>query len=194
MGTTRDLSERFEMAASDSFRYLEQRYGFVRSTLRPSVNIIILRYENASIYVNAMYGPPAYEAEMSFGRRDIDDVPGGYSFEVGDLIQLETCRDWQSKSVSGGIEEQVAWLASMLEGCGQKCLVGDQSVYSEMKERRDRLAAEWRRQEEAAALSRSIDAAWRRKDYKKIVELCADYGGALGALEEGRLRYAQNHV
>lgn len=194
MTATQDLSESFEVAASDSFRFLEQRYGFSKSTLRPNTNSVILRYESASIYVNVMYGPPAYEPEMSFGRRGIDDVPGGYSFEVGDLVQLEICRDWQSKPGSGGIDGQVAWLASMLQDCGKECLVGDQSVYSDMKTRRGLLVAEWLHQEQYGALSRSIDAAWRDKDYKKIVDLCANYSGTLGDLNRKRLRYAQSNV
>lgn len=194
MTATQDFSESFEVAASDSFRFLEQGYGLSKSTLRPNTNSVILRYESASMYVNVMYGPPAYEPEMSFGRRGIDDVPRGYSFEVGDLVQLETCRDRQSKPGSGGIEGQVAWLASILEDCGKGCLDGDQSVYSDMKARRDRLVAEWRYQEQYEALSRSIDAAWRDNDYKKIVDLCANYGGTLGSINKKRLRYAQSYV
>lgn len=194
MTRTQDLSDSFEAAASDSFRFLEQTYGFSKSTLRPNRNSVILRYESTSIFVNVMYGPPAFEPEMSFGRRGIDDIPGAYSFEAGDLVELEICRDWQSKPGSGGIEGQVAWLASMLKDCGKECLAGDQSVYHDMKKRRDRLVAEWRHQEHYGALSRNIDAAWRNKDYKRIVDLCANHSGPLGNLDSERLRYAQSRV
>jgi hypothetical protein len=195
MTMTQDLSINFEAASSDSFRFLEESYGFSRSVLRPNKNSILIRYESHSIYVNVMYGPPAYEPEMSFGRRGIDDVTGGYSFEAGDLIQLWEYRNLQLKQVSPGIiEGQVAWLASLLEKYGKECLMGNSATYSEMKARRERLISEWRRQEQYNELSQSIDSAWKAKDYKRIVTLCSRYSGSLGDLDRKRLQYAQSHA
>jgi len=195
MMATQNLSANFEAGASDSFSFLEHNFGFVKSIVRPNTNSVILRYESPSIYVNVMYGPPAYAPEMSFGRRGIDDVAGGYSFEAGDLIQLEKYRDWQSKQTpSGGLEGQIAWLASLLAECGKESMLGDPAVYSDMKARRDRLVAEWQHQEQHGTLSRSIDAAWREMDYKTIVDLCANYNGPLGNLDTKRLHYARSLV
>lgn len=191
---TQDLSANFETAASDSFRFLEQKYGFSKSVSRPNGNSLVVRYEGPSIYVNVLHGPPAYEPEMSFGRRGIDDVIGGYSFEVGDLVQLEKCRDWKSKQGSERVEDQVAWLASMLEDYGKECLLGDQEVYSNMMVKRDHLITKWRHEERYADLSRNIDAAWRQGNYKEIVALCGNYGGDLGNLNRKRLCYAQSRV
>ncbi|PKP86597.1 MAG: hypothetical protein CVT78_11915 [Alphaproteobacteria bacterium HGW-Alphaproteobacteria-17] len=84
---------------------------------------------------------------MSFGRLGIDDQQGGFSFEAGDLIQLQNCKEWAAPNLGplGVIDGQVAWFASLLNECGKPCLLGDPAIYAEMKSRREALVTEWHR-------------------------------------------------
>ena len=130
------LERDFEAAVLSSFAFLEQHHGFTHTVLRPSPHSFLVRYESRSLFVNLVFGPPAYEPEMSFGRLGIDDRQGGFSFEAGDLIQLASCQGWNPDIKPGdAVARQVAWFASLLKDCGRTCLLGDASVYEEMKSR-----------------------------------------------------------
>jgi hypothetical protein len=140
--TNLDPSVLFETAVFESFSFLEQEYGFSKKVSRPNQYSVFARYENAVIYVNLMFGSPAYEPEMSFGRLGLDDIVGAFSFEAGDLIQLDSSQGW-SKSAENAdrIKGQVAWFALLLRECGHPCLDGDSATYSEMKSRRNALVS-----------------------------------------------------
>lgn len=185
----------FESAVSESFTFLEQEYGFSRSTLRPNEHSVLVRYENSLLYVNLMFGPPAYESEMSFGRLGLDDVPGRYSFEAGDLIQLPGCRGWKSNAVSSDkITGQVAWLASLLRECGRLGLLNDLAFFNEMRSRREAMVAEWQRDERNSARANKIAAAWEARNYKDVVDLCSSYEGTLSNVDQKRLEFSRRRV
>jgi hypothetical protein len=192
MNGTKNLLANFEAATRECFRFLEDEYQMSVSILRPHAKFSVVRYKGSSTFVNLTYGPPAYEPEMSFGRPTIDDGAGSYSFDVGDLIQLNTCGDWRSISSSTGLEHHVAWLASILKLCGRQCLDGNQSVYDTMKAKRNKLIAEWQDQEQLLVLSRSIDEAWKQRDYKKIIALCSHFSDKLDVVNSRRLAYARS--
>lgn len=181
----------FESAVAACFSFLEQDYGFTKQVTRPTHQSVFVRYENAALYVNVMFGPPAYEPEMSFGRLQVDDVPGAYSFEAGDLIQLTSCL---SKISNPGLAEQianqVAFLASCLRECGRPCLGNDSTVYIEMKARRDAAIADWHQDERNKATASQIEAAWNAKDYKAVIGICAAFDGPLSAVNVKRLAIA----
>lgn len=188
-----DPSTLFEDAVLSSFAFLEQRYGFSRSTLRPTRQAVVVRYESPSLFVNLTFEPPAYEPEMSFGRLGVDDQQGGFSFEAGDLFQLQNCQEWAAPDLgsSGVIEAHVAWFASLLNECGKPCLLGDPAIYAEMKSRREALVAEWEREERNKGRSSDIEAAWNAKDYRAVVALCSGYEGALSNIDQKRLEIAK---
>jgi len=92
--SAQDKSAEFEAAVIGSFKFLESDHGFLRRLSQPQKYTRLVVYESAKLYVVLSYGPPAYEPEMSFGRRGIDDVSGAYSFHPGDLVELDCCRNW----------------------------------------------------------------------------------------------------
>lgn len=186
------LKPDFKAAVLSSFAFLEQHYGFSNTVLRPSPHSVVVRYESRSLFVNLVFGPPAYEPEMSFGRLGVDDRQGGFSFEAGDLIQLASRRGWTPNlKPDDAIARQVAWFASLLQECGQPCLLGDPSVYEEMKSRREAQVAEWQRDERTRRRDNEIDAAWQAKDYRAVVGLCSAYEGTLSKLNQKRLEFAK---
>lgn len=189
-----DKSSQFEEAVVDSFKVLEVKYGFERRVSRPDRNTLLIRYETPSLYVALSYGPPAYEAEMAFGRRGVDDVPGAYSFEAGDLIQLDDCNNWQcNKNYPTPLVGLVAEFARLLAGCGSECLAGNPKIFNQMKDRRNKLIAEWKRDERTKGVRSKIATAWSAKDYKGVVDLYSLIDD-LSELDKKRLHFAKAHA
>jgi|SRR5690554_1054783 len=188
-----DRSAEFEATVLDRFKFLETDYGFLCRSSRPQKYTQLVIYENPELYVVLSYGPPAYEPEMSFGRRGIDDVPGGYSFHPGDLIQLDCCRDWTwKKDDANTLVNWIAELARLLGRCGTQCLRGNSLVFAQMRTRRDGLIADWLRDEKLKELRSQIDGAWRAKDYKKVLNLYNSVDD-LSELDKKRIAFATAH-
>lgn len=165
-------SAEFEAAVLNSFKFLEAEHGFVRRSSRPQQYTHLVIYENSDLYVVLSYGPPAYEPEMSFGRRGIDDLSGAYSFHSGDLVQLDGCRNWVwNKDQNNPLANWIAELARLLALCGAQCLTGDPAVFTQMKARRDKLISDWKRDEKLKNVRAQIDSAWKAKDYKQVLHL-----------------------
>ncbi|MDR2857358.1 MAG: hypothetical protein LBV50_05875 [Novosphingobium sp.] len=189
-----DRSSEFEAEVLRSFKFLEDNYGFRRRSSRPQKYTQIVTYENDKLYVVLSYGPPAYEPEMSFGRRGIDDAPGGYSFHSGDLVQLDCCRTWVwNKEQGNAIPNWVAELARLLATCGAQCLTGTPSVFAEMRTRRDGLIANWKHEEQLRGVRTKIESAWRAKDYRQVLDLYQSIDER-SALDEKRIGFARLHV
>lgn len=190
-----DPSCLFENAVQDNFAFLEKRYGLSRSVIRSTPQAVIIRYENEFIYVNLMFGPPAYEPEMSFGRLQVDDCDNGFSFEPGDLILLESCKNWHANNISDNtILNEVSWLASLLNNCGSSCLLGDESVFERMKERRENLIETWKNEENSKRVYQNIELAWKNKDYKAVVEGYSKYGRIQSKVDIKRLEIALQKI
>lgn len=81
-----DGTEKFENIVRASFGFLEDEYGGRIVVFWPSSTDSVVRYETQSIYVELLCLAPSYKPKMQFGRRGIDDAPGAYSFEPGDLV------------------------------------------------------------------------------------------------------------
>lgn len=191
--STQDQCAEFEAVVLGNFKFLETEHGFLRRSSRPQKYTQLVIYENIELYVILSYGPPAYEPEMSFGRRGIDDVPGAYSFHSGDLIQLDCCRDWTwNKDHGNALASWVAELARLIATCGVQCLCGNPVYFAQMKTRRDSLIADWQRDEKLKGVRAQIDSAWRVKDYKKVLHLYKSIHD-LTELDKKRISFATTH-
>lgn len=187
-------ASQFEAAVRESFSFLEIEFGFSKQELHPSSNSVVVRYETASLYVVLTYGSPDFEPMMSFGRRGVDDVRGAYSFEPGDLVQLDCCKGWEWKPTQPDrIVRYVGEFARLLAQCGRQCLSGVDAVFEEMKLRRENLITQSNQQRSARAVREKIAAAWERKDYRTVVELYSLIDGQLDELDKRRLHFAIGH-
>jgi hypothetical protein len=192
---TPEPSVLFETAVFKSFAYLEQDYGFSKRVSRLNQQSLIVRYENTVMFVNLMFGAPAYEPEMSFGRLGVDDAPGSYSLEAGDLIQLDACHGWSNNEKhSDPVTDQVAWFASILAECGRPCLKGNAELFLEMKSRRNAAIDVWHREKRDKARASKSNAAWEVKDYQLFIDLFSTYEGALSAIDRKRLDIARERL
>jgi len=188
-----DQSDKFEAAVISSFEFLETEYGFVRRSSQPQKYTQLLIYESDKLYVVLSYGSPEYEPEMSFGRLGVDDQEGAYSFHAGDLVQLPACNNWAWNSDAEGVAGWVSELARLLRTSGSACLQGDAFSFAQMKKRREKLIADWKRDEVAKGVRISIDLAWKEKDYSRVLKL---YGSieSLSEIDKKRIAYARAHV
>jgi hypothetical protein len=192
--STEDKSLQFKLAVVSNFQFLEANHGFSRRSSRPQKWTQLVIYENLQLYVILGYGPPDYEPEMSFGRRGIDDLPGAYSFHPGDLVQLDCCRNWTwNKDGGNALGAWVADLARLLDVCGAQCLAGDQLVFAQMKARRDRLVADWKKDEKLKDVRAQIEPAWKAKDYRLVLQLYEAID-ELSDLDKRRIAFAKAHV
>lgn len=187
----------FEDAVRDSFGFLEQQYGFQLSQNKQVGYAKVIRYESPLVYVNLVYGPPAYEPEMSFGRIGIDDVQGARSFHPGDLVLLKSSSGWKWGAINpdhSAMMEIVLGHAQLLRECGSSCLKGDQATFEEMKVRRDKAIEVWRQEEKVKQIRKDAQLAWDGKDYLAVARLYESIKGVLTDTEKKKLEYAKKRV
>lgn len=178
----------FTEAVRTEFAFLESRCGFRRNDLQPSVSI---RYETDAHYVSIALDR-RQEVQMQFGRRGVEDIVDGYSFETGDLIQLECAKTWHWVSEPGPVH-WVSQLAGLLEGCIAAGLFDTPSVLEAMKNRRNDEIAAWHRDERERPIRLKAAAAWDEKNYKAVAEALSDIKPSLTESEARRLRYSLKH-
>lgn len=182
----------FEDAVKSNFYFLQQQYGFRLNQIKQVGYAKVIRFESPSIYVNLFYGPPAYEPAISFGRIGIDDAPGGYSFDQGDLVLLKNCANWKwNPADPNHLVGLISEFARLLMECGSSCLKGDQVVFEEMKARRDSAVKVWHQQEKANRIRKEALSAWNRKDYGTFVSLYETIKDMLTETENRKLDYAK---
>jgi hypothetical protein len=194
----KDMYLLFEEAAKRYFHYLEIDFDFGRPQSQRIGHASLVRFESARVYVSLRYGPPSFEVKMRFGRIGIDDKPDAYAFDQGDLQLLECCQGWKWTADGGErIETDVAWFAKMLGDCGRLCLLGDSTIYEEMKVRRDAAVVKWRHEEKLRPLQEKLARAWVSKEYVEVFDLLTRLqalGKSLTPLEQKQFEYARKHA
>lgn len=195
--STPDNYAMFEDEVKSNFYFLEQQYGFRRTPIKQVGYAKVIRFESPLIYVNLFYGPPAYEPAISFGRIGIDDAPGAYSFDQGDLVQLNSSAGWKwdpANPNNAVLVELISGLAQVLRECGAACLTGDQATFEEMKARRDSAVKVWHEQERVNGIRKKVLSAWNRKDYGTVVSLYETIKDMLTETENRKLDYAKKQL
>jgi hypothetical protein len=181
----------FISKAKFHFRFLDE-YGFSIVSENIFDDACEVLWASPSVYVSVALTPPQFEARLSLGRIGIDDQPNAFSFEPGDLIQLETCRDWVWQRGSS-VDTYLSEFARLLRTCGRSCLEGDQSVFIRMKAARQRLISEWVSSEKADEIRAQAARAWTSHDYGEVVRL---YGllDPVDDVEKKRVAIAKRHL
>jgi hypothetical protein len=185
----------FEKEVKKHFLFLVTDYGFQLSSIQQVGFVKSIKFESKEVYVNLFYGPPAYEVEVSFGRKGIDDLPGAYSFQPGDLILLGRCPTWPwNSNESDKLRGSVAVYARFLRECGSDCLKGDQLIFAQMKRNSDAFAQKRAQEERIKRVRQAANDAWHQKKYDKVVELYESIGTVLKGSEAKKLSYARKHL
>lgn len=178
----------------DHFDFLLNDFGFNIESSYERGDTATTRYSSDRVYVVISRGPPDFEPKMSFGRVGVDDQVGASGFEQGDLVMLSCCADWEWERVPcepfGAI---VSEFARLLRQCGKQCLEGDDSVFSEMKNRRTKLTSDWLASEKTKSARVLADAAWAAKRFSDVVLHYSSISDSLSASELKRFTYAKKH-
>lgn len=184
----------FEEAVMNNFNFLVQQFGFRLDKIEQTGFVKIIRYESPLVYVNLIYGPPAYEPEMAFGRIGIDDAQGSQGFHPGDLVLLRSSFGWKWGAVNpknSVLVEIVSGHAQVLRECGSACLLGDQASFEEIKVRRDSAIEAWHQEEKANSVRNDVLVAWEGKDYDAVGRLLESIETMLTDTEKKKLEYAK---
>lgn len=195
--STQDNYAVFEETVKNNFSFLVQQYGFRLSQIEQTGYVKVIRYESPLVYVSLIYGPPAYEPEMAFGRIGIDDVPGNRGFHPGDLVLLRSSFGWKWRAVNPKnpvLVEIVAGHAQILRECGSACLLGDQASFEEMKARRDNAIEDWHQEEKVNSIRNDAQVAWESKDYRAVLRLLESIETMLTDTEKKKLEYAKKQL
>lgn len=179
----------------EHFSFLQSEFGFRIDGTSEKGDVALIRYCSERVYVILFRGPPDFEPGLAFGRLGIDDTPEGYSFEQGDLIQLDSCREWKWRKSDcepfGGLLPE---LARLLRDCGKRCLKGDECDFVEMKTRRDAAIKKWRSEERELSIRTRAEIAWREKNYETVSKLYSTIEIALTDVERKRLSVARRFM
>jgi hypothetical protein len=160
-----------------------------------------VRYEADDRFVNVFHGRSSYELGVEIGRRVRRH---GISVEARYPLSYVMALDHPDEagfrtfatSRPDRLPAFVGQLATLTRQFGHDALCGRPDVFGRLaalaKRRSDALQQSWR----AADLRRAADAAWRARDWGRVVEAYAEMAAELDtvemkASEHGRLRYAR---
>lgn len=69
----------------------------------------------------------------------------------------------------------------------------DDSIFNEMKVRRDKAVSKWKREENNKAIREKLQSAWAAKDYAEAARLLSSIGDDLTEIERQKLAFAKKH-
>lgn len=181
----------FISKAKFHFRFLDE-YGFGIASEKIFDDACEVLWASPNVYVSVALTPPQFEAQLSFGRIGIDDQPNAFSFEPGDLVQLDTCKGWAWNRGSSA-DIYLSEFARLLRQCGKDCLKNDQSVFSKMKTARLLLISQWVSDEKADEIRAQATRAWDSHNYIEVVRLYSLIGHT-SDVEKKRISIAKQRL
>ena len=166
-------------------------YGFRLDPERRSGSSAGVTLRSDEIYVTIRIGPPDFEPHMTFGPFANTGTSPPLQFEAGDLIQLDSCRNWEwQQSDSEPYNGLICEFVRLLVHCKIPFLKADDSVFDEMESKRLSSVNRWRNDEHVNAVRRDAVTAWRDRDFSAIVNLYQRIESELTDVERSRLSYA----
>jgi len=184
----------FPALVQKAFSFLESEYGFQRVRSEET----FVRYESARLFVNVFHGRQSYELGIELGEREAAHDPRYRPFTLEDLAALRAPGAAQTTTFQASTSERVRrflpQLADLLRRSGASVLGGAPSALRDLEERRSHRSEEWVKDHERQRVRRSAEAAWRGKDYEKVVSLYEGIASDLGPLERKRRAYAKRQL
>jgi hypothetical protein len=176
----------FHKAVRKHFSFLTKRGFSVDERLEE--HACWLTYESSKVSVLLCYGPPEFEASLSFWANSSPKL----TLAVGDLSVVgQRPESWTSAPRTKEIEAHVSWLASAIQSVEEQLCSGDPLFYELLSSARRAAIAEWGQAEKLRAMRSKAEVAWKKKQYAEVVALYGSAAGILSALEKKRLTYAE---
>jgi hypothetical protein len=191
---------RFVEAVRAGFGFLEQR-GF-EVVLELST---LVRYESDLVFVVVFHGRGSYELGVEIGHRvEVDGQLVEEKFALADVVSLAVPLEESGfRSFATTDTEQLpgflAQLAGWTERYGGPALRDEPGVFVQLRaagvKRSEAMQDEWA----ATRLRDAADAAWRTKDYSRVVDAYREMISELRSVEMrpselARLRFAEGHL
>lgn len=184
----------FETIAKSAFVFLENKYGFLCVETGPWK----VAYRSPNVFVTARFdGNRSYEIGLELGR--IDNYAGSLDvpYNLGELLRTEG----QSNEVTSyqvttteALRKYTFRLASLLREHGHSFLIGDDLAFCRVAELRNTESLNYAMENELRQTRVSLEDAWRKKEYLRIVELLSPLQEWLEPSELKKLQYAQKHL
>lgn len=157
-----------------------------------------VRYESSDVFINIFHGRASYEINVEIGRiRDINnrlsiagivDWAGAYNAEgFGRHVMFQT-------NTRDGIQESVPRLASLVKKYAVPLLRNEDSAWGKALQLQAHRWNEYINEVNMTAMREKADAAWRKKDYVRVVELYDAVRQNLTEVEAKKLAYAEHHI
>lgn len=181
----------FKHSVLRSFNFLldNNRFSCVEA------NNYMVRFESPDIIVLVSHDPQSYEISANIELRNNSEVFASVE-EIAmisgpsDLQYLGNCEAASAELVNFIVSE----LAKLLRKHGLAALRGEQGVFEQAKVLRSQRAAVYTQTLRVdSALVRS-EEAWRRKDYREVVDLLTPCREWLTNVQVKRLEYAQKQL
>ena len=177
----------FEKAVRKHFAFLAA-HDFAAPEVRAKGEACTLVYKSPRVSMLLSYGPPEFEAGLSFWLNSAPKPPLG----VGNLAVVgQRPESWKSAPGTAGIESQVSWLASAVQCVEGKLCSGDPLFYELMSSAQRAAIAEWGQSEKLRVMRSRAEIAWKEKKYTDVVKLYGAEASHLTSVEKKRLEYAK---
>lgn len=165
----------------------------------------LVRYESASVFVVVFHGRGSYELGVEIGHRiEVDGQLVHEKFALADVVSLAVPLEesgFQSFATTDA-EQLPGFLAELAEWTGRyggPALGDEPGVFTQLRaagvKRSEAMQDAWR----ATRLRDAAEAAWRMKDYPRVVDAYREIISELRSVELrsselARLRYAEDHL
>lgn len=180
----------FRSAARKHFAFLKV-WGFSEPEERLEAHACWLTYTSPKVSLLLCYGPPEFEASLSFWLRSAPEL----SLGAGDLIAAGQRPElWAAAPGTENIEAHVSFLASAIHSVEEQLCSGDTIFFGLLTSARRAAIDEWIQSEKLKTMRSKAEAAWKNKRFNEIVALYNSVSGSLTGLEKKRLSYAEKHA
>jgi hypothetical protein len=178
---------RFAEEVKDCFSFLET-LGF-RRVLSDAT---FVRFESPRANLNIYHGRRSFEIGL-----EIESRSDAYSFSeilrLLDQEQGEQYRNYAAQTAQG-VADGVRKLADLLRRSLATGILDDKQLFARLEVQRKKLANNYARETQLEQARRKSEAAWRKKDYMRVVNALKPLRAALTATEAAKLKFAENQV
>lgn len=174
----------FRQQAEAAFEFLRSEFGFRLLTATDT----FLRYETDQVFVNVYHGRSSYELRFEIGLL-VAPESKYYPEEVAALAGATEATYFQA-STADRVSMLLPRLADVLHRHCSNLLTGDPTEFDKLQDVRNRLADADHRKYQLISAREKADMAWKRRDYRAVVEALNIIDRDMSPAECRKLQYA----
>lgn len=180
----------FAACVGKHFAVLEEQ-GFLRVRNLPT----LVRYESRSLFINIYHGRSSYEIGAELGRLGkVEDERQPYPMSAllgaAGSPAAKSYRDYATHTAEG-VNDGVAKLADMFHRYVNRKLLQSTDLFRLLEKQREAWGEDFAREVSLTQARRKLEAAWRAKDYARVVEVLEPLRASLSVVELKKLAYSK---